>query len=129
VIAKVARKLRLANRLRACGRGPRDHHRIVFPHSLAVRYRQFEHGDTARSVARSRTGWCARRRRARPHRIEDNSAQRALAARVQLAVGIERRAMRRNDGPTASVRQYPVRPSIQREPMRLSAVKKRYPPA
>jgi hypothetical protein len=95
VIAEAARNLRLLDRLRGAADEPRDHdHRLARPF-LGAAHGELEHQLEQPRLADSELGGVDADREPARAGVEIVAGERALAARVELAISVERERMRR----------------------------------
>ena len=114
VIAEAARRLCLAHRLRGAPGEPGDHDRRRGRPLGGAAHRQLQHRPVEPGVADRELGGVDADREPAGAGVEVVAGQRALAAGVELALGIERERMRRDHDAPAQRRQHlrgPVLPA------------------
>ena len=93
MIAEIARELRLVHRLRRAAGEPGDHDRWLARPVARGAHRKLEHRPIEPDVADRELGGMDADREPAGAGIEIVAGERALAARVELAVGVERERM------------------------------------
>ena len=110
MIAEAARDLRFAGGLRGAAGKPGDHDRRRLRPFARGAHRELEHRLVEPDLADRELRGVHADREAAGAGVEIVAGERALAARVELAVGVERERMRRDHGAAAQRRQDLGRP-------------------
>ena len=120
MIAEVARDLRLADGLPGAAGKARDHDRSLSRPLHGALHRKLEHGPVEPDVANGELGGVDADREPADAGVEIVAGESALAAGVELAVGIERERMRGDHHALAQRREHPRRPVL---PMQCHALR------
>ena len=112
VIAETARGLRFAHGLRRAPREPRDHDRLRARPLGRAAHRELQHRPVEPDVADRELGGVDADREPAGAGVEVVAGERALAASVEPAIGIERQRMRRDHRALAQRGEYLRRPVL-----------------